>query len=543
MGEAAKKISPRKELLSLQKKIFRRNDRRIRSEAMIVEPGFEVYERRYRRQVASYKRPAEIEEVLQAIDAADLIYVGDYHTNGQSQRTFLRLLKLIVGKIPHFGIGLEFVMDRNQQSLNRYLRGQMDEETFLKRIQFKKHWYFDLWENFRPLFEFSRFHHIPLYGIEAAIAINKRLDQRDQKSAEIIARLVARDPEQKLFIFIGDLHIVPSHLPRRVSHELRKQGIKRRPLYLYQNSEAIYWQLAEKHLEDRVELVKISENSFCFMNTPPIVWQQSYLNWLENEGEAIDYADAKHSFLELVKRIAAFLEIKLPDDVEDVEVFTCGNLSFLEALEDDGSFTAKELKLIKRQILSSESYFIPRRRTVYLANVSMNHAAEEAAHYLKFLSSGEEFPRRLVDAFYMNIWHEALGFFGSKIINHKRKCFHQRDYKGLVEYLKSAKAPKTRQIELEIAHLILDHKKLERQGRPIPHQRFLSKKPELFWGTTHGLGYMLGDRLYYALMSGIISKKEMRELFTMSLEEEEEPFEAYQEFIRRTKKVKLPRRI
>src|SRR3990167_10862518 len=99
MPEAATKISPREELLRLQQQIFKANERLIRSEAMVVEPGFEVYERRYRRTVARYLRPAEIEEVLTAIDQADLIYVGDYHTNPQSQRTFLRLLKLVAGRI------------------------------------------------------------------------------------------------------------------------------------------------------------------------------------------------------------------------------------------------------------------------------------------------------------------------------------------------------------------------------------------------------------------------------------------------------------
>jgi len=537
------KNSPRSELLQLQKQIFRQNDRLIRSEAMVVEPGFEAYERRHKRYIVSYQRTAEIEEVVKAIEQSDLVYVGDYHTNGQSQRTLLRLLKLILGRVSNFGIGLEFVMDRHQRSLDRYLKGEMDEAAFLKRIQFKKYWYFDLWENFKPIFEFARFHHIPLYGIEASASHDKSLEERDQNTAEIIASLIEKNSSQKLFVFMGDLHLAPSHLPRRVAQALKERGLKKRPLYIYQNSEAIYWQLAEKHLEDQVEIVKIKENSYCFMNTPPIVWQQTYLNWLENEGEAIDYADAKHSFLELVERIADFLEIELPADVDEVEVFTCGDLSFLEKLESDGSFTAQELKLIKRQILSSESYFIPSKRYVYLANVSINHAAEEAAHYLKILCSGQEFPRRLVDAFYANTLHEALGFFGSKIINHKRKCFHEKDYEGLVEYLKTSRVSRTQRLDSEIAHMILDHKKLEKEGRPIPYQRILSKEQELFWGTTHGLGYILGDRLYYGLVSGIITKEEMRDLFTLPMEEEGEAFEAYQRMIQQTKRVKLPRRI
>ncbi|MBI2500110.1 MAG: hypothetical protein HYW02_01265, partial [Deltaproteobacteria bacterium] len=288
----------------------------------------------------------------------------------------------------------------------------------------------------------------------------------------------------------------------------------------------------------------IDKRSFCLINTPPIVWQQSYLNWLEHEEGSIDYVDAKHSFLELLRRIAEFLKISLdPSQWEDVEVFTCGDLSFLKKLEEDGSFTRQQLRQIKKQILASESYSIPSKKYIYLANLSINHAAEEASHFLKFLCAGPEEARYLVDAFYANALHEAFGFFGSKIINHKRKCFHEKEYEGLVNYLRSPGSPKSRRLQMEMALLILDHKEKEKRGDPIRHKRFFKMGPDLFLGVTHGLGYMLGDKLYYAFLAEKISKKEMKELFCDPMREEGRPFEIYMGLVRRFRRVNVPRRV
>lgn len=544
MGIAsAESLSPREELLDLQKRIFLQNDRIIRSEAVVEEPGFAAYERRYRRHVAHYQAPVEIEEVIQSIEAADIIYVGDYHTNPQSQRTLLRLLKLVIGRVSDLGLAVELVQDRHQKTLDRYMANRISEATFLRRVEFKKFWYFDLWGSFHPIFDFVRFHRIPIYGIEVAAAQDKGLKLRDRKSAECIAEIFAAHPNQKLFVFVGDLHIAPPHLPHEVDRALQKRGLSKKSLYLFQNSEQIYWQLAEAKQEQHIEIVRMDEQSYCFMNTPPIIWQQTFLNWLEHEGEAFDYADAKHSFLELIERIADFLDLDLPSDYDEVEVFTCGDLSFLEALEGDESFGAKELKTIKRQILSSESYFIPRKRFVYLANVSINHPAEEAAHYFKFLCSGKEFVRPLTDAFYANILHEALGFFGSKLINHKRKCAHELQLRELMEYLNSVPRLGRRRLDLEIALLTLEHKKIERRKRPRPYRESVPHRTEVFLGVTHALGYMLGDRIYHGLMSGTLSKEEVRELFRNPMKEEGEPFELYMHYVLLTRKVKLPRRL
>ncbi len=454
-----------------------------------------------------------------------------------------RDLKLIVEKVPSLGLGLELVLKRHQKVLEDFLREKISEETFLKRIHFKKYWYFDLWENFKPIFDFARYHQMPLFGIEQSLEGDVTLRKRDRRSARIIASILAAAPDRKLLIFAGDLHVAPDHLPAAVAAELKERGLERKDLILYQNSESIYWKLASEELEDKAEIVRVSDREFCIINTPPIVWQQSFLNWLEHEEGAIDFADARHSFAALLRQIADFLEIEVAEGRDEVDVFTCGDLSFLKRLAEDGSFSRAEIRKIKRQILSSESYCIPQKKCVYLANLSLNHASEEAAHYLKYLCSGKEGERTAVDAFYAAILHEALGFFGSKIINHKRKCFHEKEYRGLIAYLTSGRAPKGRGRELEIALLVLRHREMDRKGAAIVSKRFFHSRSDLFFGVTHGLGYMLGDRLYYALLSEKVPKEEIREIFCDPMKKEGEPFDLYRKLLRKVRGIKIPKRV
>ena len=535
-------LSPREELLSIQRSLFRRNQRLINESILVKEPDFKRYEATYKRHVQKYRSIATADEMLQACDRADIIYVGDYHTCNQSQRSFLRILKEQVKHKSNFVIGLELLHKRHQKILDTFLKGKLSEASFLRKVQLKEHWVFDLWESFKPLFDFAKYHDIPLFALDAAPK-GSQIRARDQASAKLIAELAAAHPDKKIFVFIGDLHIAPPHLPLEVKKILKKKGLSKTELFLYQNSESIYWKLAEEGLEHEVELVRIDEKSFCRMHTPPVILQRSYLNWLEHEEGEIDYADAKHSFLELVDRITQFLKIDMGKEKEKVEVFTCGDLSFLKTIKESKRFSPEEIQSIRKQIISSESYYIPKLRFVYLSNLSMNHAAEEGAHFIKHICSGEERPRDIFDAFYANILHEALGFFGSKIINHKRKCYHAKDFYKLISYFESISAQPERHLEFETALLVYQCKKLESQGEGISDLEIFRKRPDLFFTVTHALGYMLGDQLYYALLENQITKTEIRHLFFDPWKGYGKPFQTYWAQLTRIKNTKIPKRM
>lgn len=535
-------LTPREELIRIQKKIFRKNQKIIADSILVSEKGFREYEKNYLSRVRTYLQPSSVMELKLGLEDAQWIYMGDYHTNRQSQRALLRVLKLLITRTDQFVICLEFLQKKHQGYVEKFIRGRLSERSFLKHINIRKHFYFDLWEHFVPIFDFAKYYQLDVYGLESA-PYGAGLKRRDEAMAKTLSEIADLHPGWKILVFVGDLHIAPENLPARVAKAVGDYYDPDEELFVYQNSEAIYWQLAEAHLEDKVDVVKIDPKSFCLINTPPIVWQQSYLNWLENEEGEIDYDDPKHSFLELAKNIAKFLGLSLPKSKDEVEVFTCGDLSFLERLKEDPEFTPEERRKIKRQVQLSESYYIPRRKWVYLANVSLNHAAEEAAHFVRHLVAGDEFPRRPQDAFYANVLHEAVGFFGSKIINPKRKCLRVKDFRSMVEYFKKAKLPQERSSDLEVALAVLELKKQENRGKPLADPERLLKHHDLFFGVSHGLGYMLGELLYHGMIQGKFSKKEARDLFENPFSGEGAPFAAYLSLVQGLKRVPLPHRM
>ncbi|QQR80979.1 MAG: hypothetical protein IPJ69_02195 [Deltaproteobacteria bacterium] len=108
-------MTPRQELLQIQKKIFARSQSLISSHSLVPEKGFDLYEKQYRRHVKTYQEPASLEELREKMHESNLVFVGDYHTNKQSQRAFLRLLRwMVADQVSHLVIGLEIIRHTHQ---------------------------------------------------------------------------------------------------------------------------------------------------------------------------------------------------------------------------------------------------------------------------------------------------------------------------------------------------------------------------------------------------------------------------------------------
>lgn len=552
-----KKQGPRQELHRIEKRIYQQNRQIIRDSSEVIDKNFTRYENHYRKSTCDYQKTATVEELEKLIKKSRVVLVGDYHTLDQSQRSFVRVLRSYFRhQDKNIIVVLETIQNKHQRLLDCFMASVISDKDFIKKIGFQKHWFFDLWENFTVIFDFLKYHAIPTYGIEADNVEKRSLKERDVFMAERIVELARQNPDKVIFALVGDLHLAPKHLPQAIQRAARKYvgvrligpvrstgAINHAPtkiVSLYQNSPDIYWQLSEKNLVDHTLLVKIRDREYCRMHTPPIVVQQSYLNWLYQEEGAFDWIDAKSSFVGIVERLAALLEIKLPMDYDNIEVYTCGDLSFMRILRQGRLFNKKELRFIHNQVLRSQSYFMAKARVAYIANVSIHHAAEEASHYLKFLLSGLEKSRSHRDAFYANVLHEALGFFGSKIINAKRKCTRLVDFVAEIKYLKNAELVAKRVLEYDTAVIFIESAKLARRGQILPTQKITDLSQDLFLALTHAIGYDLGDHLYYAFMAGKIGKEKIREIFFNPFENEGEPGVLYLQLVKILRDVKRP---
>lgn len=480
-----------------------------------------------------YRRRADLNELEGVLRRSNVVYVGDYHTLSQAQRSFLRLLRRIPPGRP-VTVALEFVQGRYQRAIDAYMADQIDEAEFLHNIRHASHWLLGGWQSFREIFALAKARNYHVIGIDTAAYKGKdSLQKRDQYAARRVAQAWRAHPDHIIMILCGELHIAPAHLPTQVAHAL-PEGTTLRPLIIYQNCEKIYAALQRRGLEHEVGVVQVATRQYCLINTPPIVCQQSFLNWLYSDEDGTEIDEPEATFKEYARLIAAFFDLPLKDHLDDVELVTCHDLSFLSRLARRGDFSKHDMNLIRKQILASESYYIPRAKMVYLGNLSVNHASEEATHFLRNLCADMEDPKLLVDAFYARCIEEALGFLGSKVINHKRKCPSAAYFQRLRQSRNATAEEKT------LARLILMHNRMQ-QGKRVRGMAALYQcDAEMFNMTTHVLGYQLGERLYYGLVQEHLDKKVIHDLFFDTFEEEGTAFSTYLYLTARTAAVRIP---
>lgn len=603
--EANDQDSARRELLAIQKRLWRRLKREIESSIADNPPNVEIYQEEYERDLARYEAVSSKHELVEAAAKADLVYVGDYHTLPQAQKTLVKLL-LALCRVRRVVLAMEMVHIRDQPHLDAYLTDRIGEQEFLRRIDYERTWGF-AWPPYREIFAVAQRRALRVIGINSDPEEHPHdhLLERDFLAAQVIADEVAARPDSLVLVFDGDLHVARDHLPFLVQRALTERGLEpRRQLIVHQNSEETYWQLARERRE-QVNVVRLAADAFCVLNASPIEKLHSYLNWVsqrpalappmptsswevpdgldalyggdeddedeeDHDDHGAEYAEQVHGF---VVTVARFLGIER-DDLDAFTLFTVNDLDFFDyLLSGRGDFTQTELEDIKRQILSNESYFIPKGDIIYLADFSVVNAAEEATHFLHHLCSRYRWdrPRDLETDFYFRVVTEALGFFGSKLIVPTRECWRERDCEVYLERQRARRRAKRQQraadrpfrpdetgvlaavpeervrlllsqrLTLQASRLVLHHKQLEREflesGRWRAPAKALTRPAELHLLITHMLGHMLGDKLYVGLLSGEVERERLRDLFHEPLEQRGVALARYLELVHATARI------
>jgi hypothetical protein len=539
--------SSRQELIDIQKSIVEDLRREIRASIGGETKEYQAYLQEYNRQFSHYERRSSMKELIDRLMRADIVYNGDYHTMVQSQRIPLRILRRLIHRRPKITLAVEVVRIDHQHHLDRYLADQISEAEFLEAINYKTTWGFP-WAQYRELLLFARKHKLRVVGINSQPKGGRwTLKKRDRAAARVIAKELLERPDRLVYVFDGDLHVAPPHLPRAVDGLLSEFGERPRSVIVYQNNENIYWELARHRLEQETDVVLIADDRFCVMSTPPIIKFQSYLNWIDNtrelaspslrgwQGDIFGDEVLYNQMLQMVHIVSQFLEIEA-DGLEDFMVHSPADLDFLYRLRADERLSAGEVEAIAAHIRTNESCFIEKGNIIYIANLSVNHAAEEATHFIHRVTAG---PRRpdlsQTEDFYCRVMREALGFFGSKIINHKRPCYRENDFKYLKRNHPSMPPQRVRELRT-VGRLVALHKRRERRflsgGKPWRLRGSLYNQPlPVHLGVTHTLGYMLGERIFGNMLEGLISKAAVRDLFYMNFSDLDQAFTTYLDLV------------
>lgn len=549
----------REQLIRIQKKNYRKSLRMVQ-DSLGEEPGIETYKKEYQRYLKNYESVSDKADLIKKVLAADLVYHGDYHTLKQSQSSVLRILREVWNK-REIVLCLEMFHGSDQRMIDRFMSGEISEDSFLKKIDYARKWPFR-WSHWLPIISFCRDHGIPILGMNTRVGNGKgirSLKVRDQYSARIITKAFIRNPGKLIYVVDGDYHISPAHLPKDVELLLNSLDESAKIFIIFQNAENLYWKLCDRRLEES-DVLKISPNMYCVMNTMPANKIQSYLNWLEYSEDAYfpvhrDWADAAFSdrggmIREMVSTFSSVFNLKLPPDaLDNLTVHYPSNLGLMEFVHRIPELKG-HLRRIRDKIKRGEGFLLEYEHSgsatylIYLANSNINMAAEEACHFYNAVLRGlSKKPLSPFDHFYRNVLTECLGFFGSKFINEKRKSQSENALRKFLGRVNRGESKEADQETVQVARYLLQHFYLERKSRVS--EEYIKKFSALYKSRSAvsrtfytQLGYILGNKLYYAVKRGKFAIERIRELFRNPLDEPEKAFNAYLEIGDRVKKVK-----
>lgn len=486
-------------------------------------PELMHYRQTYNREFAKKWTPSTKEDLWEQIKHSQILIIGDFHALHQSQKAQLRILRGLP-KERKVVLAVEFFEAADQEKINAYLGGKLSEKEFLKAIQWQSKWGFP-WEHYRPLMRWAQKHKISVFGINKSYKKRNAttLKSRDVFAGKKIAELVKSYPEHLVFTIYGDLHLAKSHIPQQIEAQLGRP-IAKKILRIFQNSEQIFFQLLSKEIESNTDLVRIGQNVFCLMSVPPWVKWQNYLMYLEqaydlvldeddedDEEYSLDYTDHVSRYVKIISE-----EMKIETSLADLSVYTAQDSAFWVQAHEH--YNAKELKWIEAMIGERMSFYLPEIRAAYLARATVNHAASLAMRYIHAQACKvEKLPTDPGKDFLYLIWSEAVAYFGSKIINHKRKTDTIADIKVSL----SSRGPSD--LGKEALQLALSQKMHELMViTGVPQHRLQAKprKSLSYVVAANLLGGMLGERLYGGYRKKLISAATIQSFLRRNIDKE-----------------------
>lgn len=515
--------STRRALLRLQRGVHRRLQAEVRAFTGGNSPAIERYYREYTREFKRYQSVSSYGELHQTLLDSDLVLIGDYHTLRQSQQAALRLLQRAAADSRPACLGVEMILAEHQECLDSYMAGTLSDGDFLRAVQYHRTWNFD-WENYRPLFAEARRLGVRVLGINhPARGPRSRIQERDGRIAESLGAILQARPEARLLVLIGDLHLASNHLPRALDRRLGLLGLQPRRLLVYQNSDTLYWSLAERGSEVETQVVRLGRGRYCVMEVPPYVKLQSYLSWeqaLERCGDGAGRPDdwpepsCANVLAHLVAQMCQFLELPLVE--AGCEVFTSLDESFFEALHAASVLGEERVRQIHLNAFANRSCCVPELDLVYLPYFSVNHAAEEAMHVVMAkLDGAMRAERDAYEDFYAHVLWAGLGYVGSKIVNSRRRASTEADFRNFLQVASRRLHDPELAFRKLVARFVVQHKDHEgarRTGRRGRLKQIYDQEIEVRIEVTLALGYMLGEAIAVALRAGKLGRPWLRDL-------------------------------
>lgn len=474
------------------------------------------YRKTFDQSTAGSWRPSHSARLMAKVNQSNIVYLADFHALQQSQKSQLRILRSLTSPSKKI-LAVECLSQKDQSKIDQYMKGEISEKEFLKSVEWKKNWGF-AWQHYKPLFRWAQKNKVQVLGLNVGPG-KRSLRERDQFAAKILVKYLTRYTDHQFFVIYGEWHLCQEHLPLLVKKEIKsfktksfKQELS--SVIVLQNNDSSYFKLLKKGISDHVDVLERSNDIFCVQSVPPWVKWQSYLIHLESHlgdqaFDEIDYTDEVRKFLKVIE---ADLNCHVDHDGLAVSTDTDSGLyAKISALKEQ-----KLQKWLRLLIENEVSFFCPELQISYLARPTVNHCSALAMSYLGAKLSKRKTSLHLQPAFFLQlVWLETMNYFGSKVVNPKRKTDTIQDIKNSLlanqpkdrgrQALRVALAQKMRE-----SLILLGHSK----SLQFPRLQNVSHYRE----AARILGGMLGEKMYVGFRQDRLRMENIQKWLKQSFE-------------------------
>jgi uncharacterized iron-regulated protein len=107
------------------------------------------------------------EALVNELSESQVVYVGETHTNLEDHRIQKKIAEALHARAPAIILAMEMFPRESQPLLDRYSRGLLTEEEFLKEVQWQKVWGFPF-HLYKPILDWAVENRVPITGLNAS---------------------------------------------------------------------------------------------------------------------------------------------------------------------------------------------------------------------------------------------------------------------------------------------------------------------------------------------------------------------------------------
>lgn len=135
-------------------------------EISLANSSHEVKDMNLKRPVLGVEvsKALRLEDIIDRLHDKRIVYVGEQHDRYEHHLTQLEVIKALREKGYDLAIGMEMFIHKNQNALDAYIIGKIDEREFLRQSQYFKTWGFD-YMLYRDILNFARNNRIPVIAL------------------------------------------------------------------------------------------------------------------------------------------------------------------------------------------------------------------------------------------------------------------------------------------------------------------------------------------------------------------------------------------